>query len=165
MVRVKEFSLNETERKISQLWMQNPDEWKQYHVIRDALRQRFPELKNLSERTIMRYFSQLVEIGFFEKKIEPSHRTWYRPKAAEFRKTILKDRIEKLEDPQFLQDLDTFSLFLLKALNDAYESSQETPGFLEILESVRSQFLKLKQAQETIKRAAGKINQQKAKRE
>jgi len=158
MVRVKEFSLNETERKISQLWMQNPDEWKQYHVIRDALRQRFPELKNLSERTIMRYFSQLVEIGFFEKKIEPSHRTWYRPKAAEFRKTILKDRIEKLEDPQFLQDLDTFSLFLFAAI-------KKEPDFFAAVEDAKNQFQKLRQAQETIKQAADKIGRQKTKKE
>ena len=150
------------EKDLLILWRHRENEYLPFNKILANAKHQL----NFEKRTTINYLNRLVSSSVLEKHVDNNRKTFYRPKdAIETKKAILKDTISQFNNIDLLNTLDTFSLFLLKALNDAYESSQETPGFLEILESARSQFLKLKQSQETIKRAAGKINQQKAKRE
>jgi len=97
-------------RLLTKLWSKNFEEWKQYHEIRDYLKN-LPELKNVSERTIMRYLKSLVEEGFLEKKVEETHRTWYKPKnKAEIYRQSLLELIGQIDDEEFLALLYHFQL-------------------------------------------------------
>ena len=82
--------------RLLQLWSRE-DEWKRYHVVRDDIRKRFPELKNVSDRTIMRYLSLAVDLKILEKRIEKDHSTWYKPKNdLIFQKQLTKEKIDEM---------------------------------------------------------------------
>lgn len=65
-------------QKILIIWKECENEFIQYHVIRDKIVSEYG--KNITERTIMRYLKTLVNEQKLEKKIEPDHRTYYKPK-------------------------------------------------------------------------------------
>ena len=104
MTKTKTVSLLNLKRKLAKLWRKEPQEWKRYHQIRDYLKQS-PEFNSLSERTIIRYLNHLMKIGFLEKKIEPTHRTWYKPKNIELQREELKQIIDEIENEKLLLEL------------------------------------------------------------
>ena len=74
--------------KILLLWKGHETEFMQYHIVREYIKTIIKKLnekssndysKNATERTIMRYLQSLVEEKKLEKKIDPDHRTYYRP--------------------------------------------------------------------------------------
>jgi len=145
MVRKKEVYNSELQSIISKLWDKKPNEWKRYHTLRNYLKQ-FPEFKKLSERTIMRYISQLVENGFLEKRVELNHQTWYKPKITEFYKVSLKDRIDKINNRNLLQTLDNFSLIFLAEYYKMREKQKSEPEFWSVVEASKKRFMEMKAA-------------------
>lgn len=150
MGRAKEIYINQLQSKLSKLWFKNPEEWKQYHVIRDFLKQ-LPEFKKLSERTIMRYLSRLVETGFLEKKVELSHRTWYKPKPVKFRKAVLKERIDGIDDQKLLQVLDNFSLFFLAEYYEIEKKQKDLPENLKVVKAFEAARKQMTEMYENLK--------------
>lgn len=78
MGKLKQMSIGEVKQILIQFW-KNTDEWKRYHEIRNYLRT-FPKLKDVNERTIMRYLAELEKTGFLEKRVEKTHQTYYKIK-------------------------------------------------------------------------------------
>jgi hypothetical protein len=81
--------------KILHLWTDNEEEWKQYHKLRDKIKEAIPKLKHSSERTIMRYLQLLVKVNKLEKKIKSDHSTWYKPKPDVVSKERFKEGIDQ----------------------------------------------------------------------
>jgi len=77
MGKWKQIPLETVKQMLKSFWRDNPAEWRQYHALRNFLKKQ-PQLRNASERTIMRYLAELCREGFLEKRVEPTHRTWYR---------------------------------------------------------------------------------------
>ncbi|MEM4679565.1 MAG: hypothetical protein QXL98_01360 [Thermofilaceae archaeon] len=116
MGRRKEIPLDYgVKAKLALLWQNNTNEWKRYHEIRNHLKS-FPEFKKISERTIIRYINQLCTEGFLEKRIELTHRTWYKPREAILvRKEALKQAIEALNDEHVIESVEKL---LMKKSNE-----------------------------------------------
>jgi hypothetical protein len=96
MAKTQEIYPQEIKNTLNMLWHSNPQEWKQYNTIRNHLRQHLKN-KKISDRTIIRYINQLVnDAKYLEKRIEPNHRTWYRPNQELFTKHEIKNNIDSL---------------------------------------------------------------------
>ncbi|MGP3705269.1 MAG: hypothetical protein ACKD6O_08290 [Candidatus Bathyarchaeota archaeon] len=88
-------SPEKVKRYLATVWA-NPDEPKQYHVLRDILK-KMPELRYVSERTILRYLNTFVKTGFLTKTIEETHKTWYSIKNQdEYQKILIENEIWNL---------------------------------------------------------------------
>jgi len=90
--------------EILMLWKSHENEFIQYHVIRDQIKTTITKLnkkssseysKSATERTIMRYLQSLVDEKKLEKKIDPDHKTYYKPvNSTVVLKKILQNQIE-----------------------------------------------------------------------
>lgn len=77
--------------KILTLWPYGNTDWKQYHVLRDEIKKRFPEESKVDEKTIMRWLQELCQDNQLEKREDKNRRTYYRPTPEGYARAVLHE--------------------------------------------------------------------------
>ena len=148
-------------QKILLIWEGHKNEFKQYHLVRDKIREIVKEqgkkniwtvtsdasafdsryYEEIDDRTIMRYLQSLVNERKLEKKINSDHRTYYKPtNDTEVFREIAKNRIEAIETPELVAFLTYFlmnlsnSEFMARDINKPIDSPIELS--IELLDSI-----------------------------
>ena len=151
--------------KILLFWKDKKTEWIQYSKLRDSIRVLLEEtnkkimrkyVKEVSERTIMRYLDGLVKSGKLEKRIDPDHHTFYRPKDLKaLSQEVLKAWID-FQDSPVLDLLHSFTLELSLNLEEKKRTG-EPLDLLPVFEKTTETVLGELKAAKTIQDVVGKL--------